>query len=905
MSAATGSAKDHGQRPHRMNWQRILLLVTVLVAAFLRLYELDLLPPGLFYDEAYNGLDVRGVLSGAHLPLYFPGNYGREPLFLYLQSAFVALLGYTPYALRLTAAFIGILTIPVVYWAFHTLYTEGTEDSQRAQRENREIILPSAFSVLSASNSAPSVTRYFWPATIAAAGLAVSYWHVSVSRLGFRAILLPLLSSLAIGCFWRAWTSRRRRDFVWAGVWLGAALYTYTAARVLPLVLLAFILVEAVIHLFTRAGHREHRGFTERTENTEITPSPSHPFSLPLRGISLTAATALLVAAPLLLTFARDPALLGARTGDISIFTVSPVDMPGTPAERFLHNVLAVAGNFYVAGDEAVRHNLPGRPVNDLLLATLFTLGLGAALWRSRRPAMRLLLLWLAVMATPTLFAAQAPHVLRGIGMLPPLALLYGVGGGVILAVLTRWQRWAAPGLVILVLAVSGAITFRDYFQRWPTSERFGVEFSIGEQLAAEAIAAAWDEIAAGQGLVVPRDLLFTPNVQFAVGEITVREPAPGESLDLGALTGVAYLVQAAPPAAQSLYLLHARDGQVVASRLSTPLGLRSPSAVEQLTQRPAQQVLTAPRAGGSWPTIYAGVLPLTAPELAPAPIRYPLDARFSNGLTLVGFDLAPDRIDPEGALQLMTFWRNDAPDGKLDVNGFDLFAHLALPDGRIVQKNGGLGGAWPPERWQPGVVYDDVRRLPLPADAPAGRADVAVGLYDPASPAGMVRIGIVDANGMVGADQVVLGSVAVETLPPAADLQGLAPVAATFEGRIALLGYAVAPTAEGGLTVDLVWQALERSPTDYTTFVHLLDINGEIVSQQDQPPGGLPTTRWLPGETLRTTVALPPPAAGQVGAHLRIGLYEPVGGRQLAVAGEDATAATFVLLPLTPEAAP
>jgi hypothetical protein len=127
--------------------------------------------------------------------------------------------------------------------------------------------------------------------------------------------------------------------------------------------------------------------------------------------------------------------------------------MPGTPAERFVHNLLAVAGNFYVAGDEAVRHNLPGRPVNDLLLAALFTLGLAAAFWHIRRPAMRLLLLWLAVMATPTLFAAQAPHVLRGIGMLPPLALLYGIGGGVILGALARWQRWAAPALVILVLA--------------------------------------------------------------------------------------------------------------------------------------------------------------------------------------------------------------------------------------------------------------------------------------------------------------------------------------------------------------------------------------------------------------------------------------------------------------------
>jgi hypothetical protein len=196
--------------------------------------------------------------------------------------------------------------------------------------------------------------------------------------------------------------------------------------------------------------------------------------------------------------------------------------------------------------------------------------------------------------------------------------------------------------------------------------------------------------------------------------------------------------------------------------------------------------------------------------------------------------------------------------------------------------------------------------RFPWLGTRPPGRADVVVGLYDPSSPAGTVRIGIVDANGVVGADQVALGSVAIQAPPPAADVQGLTPVDARFEERIALLGYAVAPAADGGLTVALLWQALERSPTDYTAFVHLLGMNGDIVSQQDQPPGGdLPTTRWLPGETLRTTVALPPPAAGQAGAQLRIGLYEPVGGRQLAVAGADAAAPTFVLLPLTPEAAP
>ena len=59
-----------------------LLLGVVVLAAGLRLWRLDILPPGLFYDEAYNGFDARQVLDGVHRPLFFAANNGREPLFI-------------------------------------------------------------------------------------------------------------------------------------------------------------------------------------------------------------------------------------------------------------------------------------------------------------------------------------------------------------------------------------------------------------------------------------------------------------------------------------------------------------------------------------------------------------------------------------------------------------------------------------------------------------------------------------------------------------------------------------------------------------------------------------------------------------------------------------------------------
>ncbi|MCP4422716.1 MAG: hypothetical protein GY805_39410, partial [Chloroflexi bacterium] len=83
----------------------IILLLIIALAAFLRLWQLDTLPPGLYHDEAYNGLDALSLLQGktfpqfyegwelyaqdAHannlpqeskFPLFFEGNYGREPV---------------------------------------------------------------------------------------------------------------------------------------------------------------------------------------------------------------------------------------------------------------------------------------------------------------------------------------------------------------------------------------------------------------------------------------------------------------------------------------------------------------------------------------------------------------------------------------------------------------------------------------------------------------------------------------------------------------------------------------------------------------------------------------------------------------------------------------------------------
>ncbi len=369
-----------------------------------------MLPPGLYYDEAFDGLDAHRIAMGGYFPLYLPGNNGREPLYMYLVALFIKLLGPTAYALRFTSALIGVLTIPAVYFAAHSILQDL---SDRLYQTSNSRFLAAV------------------PELVATAGIAVSYWHLSLSRLGLRVILLPLLSALAIGFFWRAWTRLRYRDFLWSGVSFALALYTYTAARLLPMVVALFVLIELAVD-----------GWRSRSNLSALWGQ----WRVRLIGLGVMILVGALLLAPFLLYFLNNGALFSARAADVSVFNIPQVDMAGTPSERIVHNLVLVAQSFYTTGDENPRHNLPGRPVNDPLLALLFTLGWLACLVWIRRSWARLLLLWLIVMLLPTVLSVEAPHALRSAGALPPLALLYGVGAAMIVTLVLRLSRYASSG---------------------------------------------------------------------------------------------------------------------------------------------------------------------------------------------------------------------------------------------------------------------------------------------------------------------------------------------------------------------------------------------------------------------------------------------------------------------------
>src|SRR3989338_9423565 len=141
------------------------LAIILGLAALLRFGDLATTPPGLWSDEAMNGVNTIQALGGGNWKIYYPENFGREGLFINIQAIFVKFLGHEPWVLRLPSAIFGVLTVLGLY-----LMT-------------RELFRLSANSESSSNKRIALFTSFF---------LATSFWHIIFSRMGFRAIMAPL-----------------------------------------------------------------------------------------------------------------------------------------------------------------------------------------------------------------------------------------------------------------------------------------------------------------------------------------------------------------------------------------------------------------------------------------------------------------------------------------------------------------------------------------------------------------------------------------------------------------------------------------------------------------------------------------------------------------------------------------
>ncbi|HAL62529.1 MAG TPA: hypothetical protein DCP08_09005 [Chloroflexi bacterium] len=119
-------------------------------------------------------------------------------------------------------------------------------------------------------------------------------------------------------------------------------------------------------------------------------------------------------------------------------------------------------------------------------------------------------------------------------------------------------------------------------------------------------------------------------------------------------------------------------------------------------------------------------------------------------------------------------------------------------------------------------------------------------------------------------------------------------PMEAIFGEKIALVGYGFQEMVQPGdvLPLNLHWKALKPMEEDYHVFVHLVDEEGRLWTQQDSYPllGAYPTSRWQPGEEISDKYALLLPLEMPPGEYqLLVGFYLLESGHRLILAdGEN-----------------
>ncbi|MGE5263762.1 MAG: DUF2142 domain-containing protein, partial [Acidobacteriota bacterium] len=273
---------------------------------------------------------------------------------------------------------------------------------------------------------------------------------------------------------------------------------------------------------------------------------------------------------------------------------------------------------------------------------------------------------------------------------------------------------------------------------------------------------------------------------------------------------------------------------------------------------------------------VFAALAPFTL--IAPAyalPQRLPADASvphpthitFENAAELVGYAMEQNSVRPGEELPLTLYWRAQsrmAEDYSVSVRVFD-------GAGNIVGRwNAFPGqGLYPTRAWQPGEIVVDSYRVPVALDAQGpGAGRVEVGLFR--------RLPLENLTARDPQGNTITPTIARVKIAGASLVQVQNPIRRDFGGKISLVGYQIENSGDT-LQVSLYWRALAALNEDYTVFVHLVDAQGNILAQKDDPPqqGAYPTSFWDVGETVKDEHLLP--LRGDVAAgdyRIEIGWY-------------------------------
>jgi 4-amino-4-deoxy-L-arabinose transferase-like glycosyltransferase len=256
-----------------------------------------------------------------------------------------------------------------------------------------------------------------------------------------------------------------------------------------------------------------------------------------------------------------------------------------------------------------------------------------------------------------------------------------------------------------------------------------------------------------------------------------------------------------------------------------------------------------------------------------------PVNAIFADTLELKGYKASTNLAEPGKWIHVDLYWQAiGVPEERVDPQ---VCLQVTNEQGEVLASD----TRWPvpslsPDVWSPEAVYITHMTLGMPTEGVTGQVFLEVGALSRDQESYLLardESGNVDDDGLITMGNMLAIGAVMEIAP--ADVPD--DRREVFASEIALRGSDLPgdPISPGTVApVGLYWQVLESPSADYTVFIHVLDEQGELVTQFDRPPGGgtKPTSTWQVGQTLLDTYPLPIPSDIPAGIYeVRVGLYE------------------------------
>lgn len=440
--------------------QYLILSIILLIAAFLRFWQLGSNPPSLTWDEVawgYNayslGIDGKDEF-GKSLPIQYLESFGdfKPPIYAYLDILPIKLFGLNEFAVRFPSAFFGTLTVLLTYFLTNRIFFSKHSPPR------------SPFGHL--GGVAKHHPRGETIALLSALILAISPWHINLSRAAFEANVASFFIVSGIWLF-LAGVQDKKWYLILSVVSFILSMYTFNTARIVTPVMIMILILGFRKELLSRkkeAGMAAIVGMLLLIPTLQFLFSPQA--SLRFREVNIFSDSSVVEKANQEI----------ANDGNIWWSKIIHNRRLGYTVEYVRHYLDNLNPQFlFIKGDGNPKFST--QVVGQMYLWDLpfFILGI-LFLIRKKEGKWWLIPIWLIVGILPAATARETPHALRIETTLPTFQILvaYGVVCAITLISNIKYLianiqiKYAIFSLLFLFLIFNFSYYYHGYYAHYP-----------------------------------------------------------------------------------------------------------------------------------------------------------------------------------------------------------------------------------------------------------------------------------------------------------------------------------------------------------------------------------------------------------------------------------------------------